>query len=80
LLPIRPDWLELTKEKIIDPEIPICDPHHHLWYDTEIQYTIKDLMQDIDGGHNITKTVFVESQLMLDKSITIEMQPVGETA
>jgi hypothetical protein len=24
-------WLMLTKEDPIDPDLPICDPHHHLW-------------------------------------------------
>ena len=25
------DWLAQVKEEIIDPELPIIDPHHHLW-------------------------------------------------
>ena len=25
------DWLALTQESTLEPEIPICDPHHHLW-------------------------------------------------
>jgi len=25
------DWLALTVEDPLDPELPICDPHHHLW-------------------------------------------------
>ena len=25
------DWLALTKEPTLDPELPICDPHHHFW-------------------------------------------------
>ena len=24
-------WLNLTQEEPLDPELPICDPHHHLW-------------------------------------------------
>ncbi len=24
----RNDWLELTTEESIDPDLPICDPHH----------------------------------------------------
>lgn len=32
----RPDaelaaWLELHREEALEPEIPICDAHHHLW-------------------------------------------------
>ena len=25
------DWLALTEEPTLEPEIPICDPHHHFW-------------------------------------------------
>ena len=25
------DWLALTPEPTLEPEIPICDPHHHFW-------------------------------------------------
>jgi hypothetical protein len=25
------DWLALTQEDVLEPEIPICDPHHHFW-------------------------------------------------
>ena len=23
------DWLALTPEPAVEPEMPICDPHHH---------------------------------------------------
>lgn len=25
-------WLALTDEAPLEPELPICDPHHHLWW------------------------------------------------
>ena len=25
------DWLALTVEEPLEPDLPICDPHHHLW-------------------------------------------------
>ena len=25
------DWLALTQEETLEPEIPIIDPHHHFW-------------------------------------------------
>ncbi|MFC1863307.1 amidohydrolase family protein [Thermodesulfobacteriota bacterium] len=76
---IREDWLSLTKEDIIDPYLIICDPHHHLWYDESIKYSVDDFLKDIGGGHRVIKTVFVESRLMLKENTTLEMQPVGET-
>ncbi|MBN2062999.1 MAG: amidohydrolase family protein [Deltaproteobacteria bacterium] len=57
----------------------ICDPHHHLWYGNEIQYSVGDFLKDIKGGHRIEKTVFIESRLMLRKDSSPDMQPVGET-
>ncbi|MBN2569777.1 MAG: amidohydrolase family protein [Deltaproteobacteria bacterium] len=76
---IREDWLSLTQEDVIDPKMEICDPHHHLWYDVEIEYSINDLLNDINYGHRVVKTVFVESRLMLRKSGPLEMRPLGET-
>jgi L-fuconolactonase len=29
-LPVRPDWLERRHEEIVEPDLPIVDPHHHL--------------------------------------------------
>ena len=28
---VRQDWLDRRKEPILEPELPIVDPHHHLW-------------------------------------------------
>ena len=29
--PVREDWLDRRKEPALEPELPIVDPHHHLW-------------------------------------------------
>jgi predicted TIM-barrel fold metal-dependent hydrolase len=72
-------WLDLTIEKPIEPELPICDPHHHLWDRENNRYLLDDLLQDIKGGHNIIQTVFVECRAMYRKDGPYEMRPVGET-
>lgn len=76
---IREEWLSLIEEEVIDPDILICDPHHHLWYDEFFKYSAEDLLKDIGDGHRVTKTVFVESRMMLQEDAALEMQPVGET-
>jgi predicted TIM-barrel fold metal-dependent hydrolase len=76
---IREDWLSLTQEDAIDPEMEICDPHHHFWYDVETEYSIDDFLNDISGGHRVVKTVFVESRLKLREDGPPEMRPLGET-
>jgi len=28
---LNEEWLNTNKEVAIDPDLPICDPHHHFW-------------------------------------------------
>jgi predicted TIM-barrel fold metal-dependent hydrolase len=79
MLAVREEWLNQTIEEPLDPSLPICDPHHHLWYGTDNDYPVEAFLQDISGGHNVRKTVFVESGLMFSKNAPPEMQPIGET-
>ena len=72
-------WLGLTKEDPIEPDMPICDPHHHLWDRPGDHYLLEEVLQDTGSGHNITQTVFVECEAMYRQEGTKEMQPVGET-
>jgi L-fuconolactonase len=76
---MRTNRLQLTVEDTIDPDLTICDAHHHLWYETDDRYTLEDYLQDIAGGHRIIQTVFVESREMLSQGRSPDMQPVGET-
>src|SRR5712672_851675 len=60
-LPVRQDWLDRRREEIIEPDLPIVDPHHHLlnWPETG-RYLLPQLFADIGTGHNITATVYLE--------------------
>ncbi|MBI4282866.1 MAG: amidohydrolase family protein [Chloroflexi bacterium] len=72
-------WLKLTIEEPLDPALPICDTHHHLWDRPGApRYLFEELLQDISGGHNIVKTVFVDSRSMYRQEGPEEMMPVGE--
>ena len=58
-LAVRPEWLERRHEEIIEPELPIVDPHHHLVERPETgRYLLPDLLADTSSGHNITATVY----------------------
>src|SRR5712671_362629 len=73
-------WLaRRPPEKAIEPDLPIIDPHHHLW-DTPQRgsYFLPELLADTGGGHNIVSTVFLECQSMFRASGPEEMRPVGE--
>ena len=39
---IRQDWLDRRKEPILEPELPIVDPHHHLWDRPGSRYLLPD--------------------------------------
>ena len=76
-------WLALTKESTLEPEIPICDPHHHFWeYRPEPpayqRYLLEDLAEDINSGHNVRSTVFIEVSANYRTDGPEEMRPVGE--
>ena len=79
LIAPRQEWLALTVEKAVEPDLPICDPHHHLWEHPDDHYLLEDLLADIRAGHNIVKTVYVECMSGYRESGPLEMRPVGET-
>ena len=77
------DWLALTTEDALEPDLPICDPHHHFWdMRTERipfqRYLLHELADDVNSGHNVRSTVFVEARAMYRSSGAEEMRPVGE--
>ena len=77
------DWLALTPEPTLEPELPICDPHHHFWdLRTERipyqRYLLHELAADIHSGHNVRSTVFIEARAMYRADGPEEMRPVGE--
>src|SRR5512138_3381456 len=77
------DWLALTSEPAVEPEMPICDPHHHFWdFRTSRlpyqRYLLHELADDIHSGHNVRSTVFIEARAMYRADGPEEMRPVGE--
>src|SRR5271163_1995244 len=79
LSPVRQDWLDRRKEPALEPDLPIVDPHHHLWVRPGYRYMLDDFLADAGTGHNIVATVFVQANSMYRDSGPIEMRPVGET-
>ncbi|MGH7094495.1 MAG: amidohydrolase family protein [Stellaceae bacterium] len=78
-LAIRHDWLASRREEIIEAELPIVDPHHHLVERPETgRYLLQDLLADTGSGHNITATVYLEWLSMYRADGPEAMRPVGE--
>jgi predicted TIM-barrel fold metal-dependent hydrolase len=65
-------------ESPLEPDLPICDAHHHLWERPQASYMIEDLLGDLRAGHNIVATVAVECRYAYRYSGPEELKPVGE--
>jgi L-fuconolactonase len=86
-------------ETILEPDLPIVDPHHHLWdwpanilagrpipahgFDIVIgralRYLLPELLADLNTGHNIRATVFVQCTAMYRAAGPDALKSVGET-
>src|SRR5215470_11018043 len=78
-LPVRQAWLDRRKEPVLEPALPIVDPHHHLWDRPGWRYLLDELLADTGSGHNVIATVFVKARAMLRADGPPEMRAVGET-
>lgn len=72
-------WLDLHKEEILDPDLPIIDAHHHLWLREPPAYLLPEYLDDIYSGHNVVASVFAECHSMYRSSGPEALRPVGET-
>ncbi len=73
-------WLAgQTPEEVLEPDLPIIDPHHHFW-ETPIRgrYLLHEFLDDLAAGHNIVQTVFLECEAMYRASGPEALRPVGE--
>lgn len=75
----RQSWLDRRVEPILEPDLPIIDPHHHLWDRPGWRYLIEDLLADTNSGHNILGTVFVQARAFHRADGPEHLRPVGET-
>ncbi len=75
-------WLDLVQEEALEPDLPICDTHHHLWDHRKgrvhKRYLMDALQKDLQTGHNIVSSVFIECSAMYRADGPEEFKPVGE--
>lgn len=74
-----PDPGAAAVETPLEPELPICDAHHHLWERPPKDYLLGELLQDLRSGHNVVSTVAVECRYSYRQGGPEELRPVGET-
>jgi L-fuconolactonase len=71
-------WTAPRQEPILEPELSIIDPHHHVWDDERGRYLVHELAADVNSGHNIIATIFIEAGAMYRAEGADAMRPVGE--
>ena len=77
-LPVRPEWLALRDEPVLEPALAIVDAHHHLWDRQTGRYLAEEFGKDVASGHRVVSTVYVQCRSMLREHGPDAMKPVGE--
>jgi len=72
-------WLDRLVEPVLEPELPIIDPHHHLWVREGNVYLLTELLADLSSGHNVIATVFEECHSMYRATGSEDEKSLGET-
>jgi predicted TIM-barrel fold metal-dependent hydrolase len=91
--------MEESTETILERDLPIVDPHHHLWdrpatllaavpdtghgFEAIIRnvprYLLDELLADLQSGHNVRATVYLECGAMYRADGPEALRCVGET-
>jgi L-fuconolactonase len=76
--------LALTDEEPLDPLREIVDAHHHLWPEVDArkggpEYLVGDLLLDVQSGHKVMETVFIECGASYHTTDREQLRPAGET-
>ena len=69
---------EAAVEDVLEPDLEICDPHHHLMDHAGWRYLPEDYLRDTTDGHRVTSTVYVEGSAHYRTSGPEHLRPVGE--
>ncbi|HNK19618.1 MAG TPA: amidohydrolase, partial [Piscinibacter sp.] len=77
--PGRPAWLALGAERVLEPGRPIVDAHHHLFDRPHWRYRDEDLRRDVDAGHRVVATVYLQCGEAYRADGPAHLRPVGET-
>jgi predicted TIM-barrel fold metal-dependent hydrolase len=78
-------WLQQVIEPVLEPGLPIVDPHHHLWDLPGNRYLAAELLTDLGAGappggrHDVRATVFVECMAGYRSDGPEALRPIGET-
>lgn len=76
-IPGLAQWTALSREEALEPDLPIVDPHHHLWDDERGRYLLDEFVAEM-SGHNVVSTIYAQFKAMYRAEGAPEMKPVGE--
>jgi L-fuconolactonase len=73
-----------AEDPILEPDLPIIDPHHHMWdrpgaTNAFSHFLLPDLLEQLNTGHKIIATVFIEAGSMYRADSPAELKSLGET-
>ncbi|MFP6817558.1 MAG: amidohydrolase family protein [Pseudomonadales bacterium] len=85
-------WLsQESPEEVLEPDLPIIDPHHHLWdirsatseplasFEQKV-FLCEEIVRELhDSGHNVVQTVFAQCGAFYRADGPAQMRCVGET-
>jgi predicted TIM-barrel fold metal-dependent hydrolase len=73
----------VESEEVLEPELEIIDAHHHLWGPgvpwEPSTYLLDDFAADLESGHRVTATIYIECGSRYRPDGPAELRPVGET-
>jgi predicted TIM-barrel fold metal-dependent hydrolase len=78
-LPVRESWLALRDEPALEPDLPIVDAHHHFYDRPGWTYLADEYLADVQTGHNVTASVYMQAQTHYRTDGPEALRPVGET-
>lgn len=67
-----------SPEETLDPELEICDAHHHLWHHPGNRYLDDEYLADVRSGHRIVSSVYVECVSNYRVEGPEHLRPLGE--
>ena len=68
----------VANQTILEPELRIIDSQHHLRDRRDSYYMFDDYVHDVQRGHNIVASVYVESMSMIRPDGPELLRPIGE--
>jgi predicted TIM-barrel fold metal-dependent hydrolase len=78
-LAVRPQWLALHQEDILEPDLPIVDAHHHFYDRPGWRYLNAEYAEDTASGHRIVGSVYMQALTRYRPDGPDALRPVGET-